>query len=331
MAKIKAVITSTGSYFPPKVVDNHFFESYLDTSDEWITTRTGIKTRRFAGDGVGTSDMAVEAARDALNRRGMSPDEVECIIVATVSPDMHFPQTACLVQDKLGARNAWGFDLSAACSGFVFAYVTACNLIESGRFKNVLLIGADKCSSFINMEDRNTCVLFGDAAGAVLIEPEEDSEYGFVDCDLHIDGSGGKYLYMPAGGSLKPASEETVKNKEHYVFQEGREVFKRAVVKMPESTKKVLEKVGLEVEDIDWLVPHQANIRIIESVAKRLKIDKNKVMLNIHKYGNTTAATIPTCIDEYYKKGELKKGQTVVITSFGAGFTWGAALLKWGI
>ena len=331
MGKIKAVITSTGSYFPERIVDNHYFESYLDTSDEWITTRTGIKTRRFLEDGKATSDMAVEAAKVALERRGITPEDVECIIISTVTPDMHFPQTACLVQHKLGAKNAWGFDLSAACSSFVFGYVTACNLIESGRFKNVLLIGADKCTSFLNMEDRNTCVLFGDAAGAVLIEGKEDSNYGFIDCDLHIDGSGGKYLFMPAGGSLKPASLETVKNKEHYVFQEGREVFKRAVVKMPECTKAVLEKTGLSVEDIDWLVPHQANMRIIDSVAKRLKIDKEKVMINIYKYGNTTAATIPTCIDEYYTEGKLKKGQNVVITSFGAGFTWGAALLKWGI
>ncbi len=328
MKSRSAVVTATGSYFPPKVIDNKYFERYLDTTDEWITSRTGISERHFVEPGVAASDLALEASKQVLERRGITADEIDAIVFATVTPDMMYPASACLLQDKLGASRAYGFDLSAGCSGFVYAYTTGAMFVESGRFDKVLVVGADICTSFMDMNNRNTCVLFGDGAGAVLLEPGEPGQ-GMLDCIMQVDGNGGQYLHMKAGGSLHPASEETVKNNMHTVHQEGREVFKHAVTRMADVSVEVVEKAGYKLEDVDMLVPHQANIRIIEAVAKRMKIDRDKVMINIHKYGNTTAATIPSCLDEAVLTGRLKKGDLVVISSFGAGFTWGAALIRW--
>ena len=328
MTKRSAVITATGSYFPPKVVENAYFEQYLDTNDEWIVSRTGIRERHFVEPGVAASDLALEAARQVLERRGMSPDDLDAIVFGTVTPDMMYPASACLLQDKLGASRAYGFDLSAGCSGFVFAYTTGAMLVESGRYDRVLVVGADVCTSFMDMNDRNTCVLFGDGAGAVLLEPGEPGQ-GMLETLMQIDGSGAPFLHMAAGGSLNPTSLETVKNNMHTVHQEGREVFKHAVTRMADVAVDVVKKAGYTLEDVDLFVPHQANIRIIEAVAKRMKLEKEKVMINIHKYGNTTAATIPSCLDEAVSTGRLKKGDLVVIASFGAGFTWGSALIRW--
>jgi len=329
MKKRSAVITATGSYFPEKVVPNSHFESYLDTSDEWIISRTGIKERRQAEKGIGNSTLAVKACEQVLERRGIGAEELDAIIVATVTPDMMFPATACLVQDKLGAKNAFGFDLLGACSGFVYAYSTAAMMIESGRCNKVMVVGSEICSTFLDYNDRNTCLLFGDGAGAVLIEATEE-DFGLIDIDLQVDGSGGKYLYMPGGNSLNPTTHETVDKNMHVVHQEGREVYKRAVVKMYRTTKGILEKNGFTGEDLKLFVPHQANLRIIESVGSKLKLRDEQIMVNIDKYGNTTAATIPTCLDEASQDGTLQKGDLVCITSFGAGFTWGSALIRWG-
>jgi 3-oxoacyl-[acyl-carrier-protein] synthase-3 len=329
MKKRNAVITATGSYFPEKVIPNSHFESYLDTSDEWITTRTGIKERRKAEKGIGNSELAVKACKQALERRGMDASELDAIIVATVTPDMMFPATACLVQDKLGAKNAFGFDLLGACSGFVYAYSTASMMIESGRFEKIMVVGSEICSTFLDYNDRNTCVLFGDGAGAVIIEAT-DEDLGLIDVELQVDGSGGKYLYMPGGNSLNPATHETIDKNMHVVHQEGREVYKRAVVKMYRVTESILKRNNFSGKDLKLFVPHQANLRIIESVGSKLKLKDEQIMVNIHKYGNTTAATIPTCLDEASQNGTLKKGDLVCITAFGAGFTWGSALMRWG-
>jgi 3-oxoacyl-[acyl-carrier-protein] synthase III len=327
---ITAAITAVGHYAPEKVVPNSFYESYLDTSDDWIVARTGIKERRFLEQGA-TSDLAVEAAKKTLAMRGIGPGEVDCILVATVTPDMFFPSTAALVQHKLGATNAWGFDLSAACSGFLFALATGVQFIQSGQHKKVLVIGADKMTSIMDMSDRNTCILFGDGGAAVLLEPNEEEGYGVLDWVNYLDGSGMEALHMKAGGSLRPASMETVQNKMHYIYQDGKAVFKVAVVGMADVSIDIVKRNNLTSDDIDWLVPHQANMRIIQSTADRMGLDMDRVMVNIDRFGNTTAATIPSCLAEYHENGRLKRGDNVVLASFGAGYTWGATLIRWSI
>ncbi|MEI8134742.1 MAG: beta-ketoacyl-ACP synthase III [bacterium] len=324
----RAAITAIGHYLPEEVLTNAYFESYLDTTDEWLKQRTGINTRRILRIG-GASDLALPAAKEVLEKRGIGADELDIIIFCTVTPDMFFPATACVLQDKLGAKNCWGFDLSGACSGFLFGLETGRRFIESGAAKKVLVVGADKMSSILDYNDRNTCVLFGDGAGVALLEPIEDSEYGIIDSILHIDGAGGKHLHMKAGGSLNPSSHETVDNKWHYVYQEGQTVFKSAVVGMADVSAEIVAKNNLTADDIAYLVPHQANLRIIEATRARMGLDPEKVMINIDKYGNTTAGTIPICLSEWQAAGKLKKGDRLVLASFGAGYTWGSILLRW--
>jgi 3-oxoacyl-[acyl-carrier-protein] synthase-3 len=326
--KLRATITAVGHYVPDKVLSNFDLEKMVDTTDEWIRTRTGIRERRILEQGA-TSDMGVEAARALLKNRGISPQEIDLIVVATVTPDMFFPSTACIIQEKLGATKAWGFDLSAACSGFLFALVTAAQFVETGAYKKVLVIGADKMSAITDYTDRNNCILFGDAAGAVLLEPTEDMSVGLLDSILYCDGSGSKYLYMKAGGSLHPPTHETVDKRWHYLYQDGKSVFKVAVIGMADVAVEILRRNNLTGKDVDWLAPHQANLRIIDATAERMGLDKSKVMVNIDRYGNTTAATVPLCLSEWWQTGRLKSGHTVVIATFGAGYTWGAALLKW--
>ena len=325
--KITAAITAVGGYVPPDKLTNFDLEKMVDTNDEWIRTRTGITERRILkGDGLATSDMVVPAVKELLHKRGIDALEIECMIVATVTPDMIFPATANIACDKLGAKNAFGFDLSAACSGFLFALTTGAAFIESGRYKKVVVVGADKMSAIVDYTDRNTCVLFGDGAGAVLLEPNTDG-FGILDSILRSDGSGAQYLHMKAGGSLRPASIETVTNKEHNIFQDGQPVFKFAVKGMADVSAELLERNNLTGDDIAWLVPHQANKRIIDATANRMGLDPSKVMLNIQRYGNTTAATIPLCLWEW--KHEINKGDLIVLAAFGGGFTWGATLVKW--
>ena len=326
---MSATITSVAHYVPEDVYPNSYFEEYLDTSDEWIKTRTGISERRFQKNGA-TSDLIVPAAKKCMEKRGVRPDEIDCVIVATISPDHMFPSTAAMVQHKLGLSNAWGYDLSAACSGFLFALITASKLVEGG-LKKVLVCGSDKMSSVVDMEDRTTAVLFGDGAGVVLIEESNDPEMGIRDSILRIDGVGGPALMQVAGGSFKPASHETVDNKEHYVLQDGQTVFKAAVKGMADVSVEIMEKNGMTSEDIRWLVPHQANLRIIDATARRMKLEKEKVMINIQKYGNTTAATIPILLSEWNDNGLLEKGDNIIISSFGAGFTWGSIYVKWNM
>jgi len=326
---VNAMITAVGHYVPEKVVDNKYFESFLDTNDQWIQTRTGIKERRYLDKDKPNSVMAIKAVEMLLKNRGISAEELDVIIVATVTPDMPYPATACIIQDAIGAKNAWGFDLSAACSGFLFAINTGAKFVESGSYKKVLVIGSDKMTSITNFKDRNTCILFGDGAAAVLLEPTEDKEYGIIDSILHIDGSGGEFLYQPGGGSLHPASHETVDKDMHFVHQDGKAVFKVAVVGMADVSEEVVLKNGLKHEDISYLVPHQANMRIISAAGERMKLPPEKVMVNIHKYGNTTCATIPLCLSEYWHEGKVKKGDYIVLASFGAGYTWGSVLLRW--
>lgn len=328
--KFSAIISGLGMYVPDKVYDNAYFEKIVDTSDEWIRTRTGIIERRILEKGA-TSDLATKAAEDLLKSKNLSPEEIDVIIVATVTPDMFFPATACLVQDNIGAKNAWGFDLSAACSGFLFAYQTGCSLVESGHYKKVMVIGADKMSAITDYRDRNTCILFGDAAAAVLLEPSEDLTLGHQDSLLKIDGSGRESLYMKGGGSLNPATHETVDKNMHFIYQDGKAVFKVAVKGMADISYDIMKKNGLNAEDVAFLVPHQANMRIIDATAERMGLPKEKVMINIHKYGNTTAATIPSCLVEYYREGKLKKGDKIILSAFGAGFTWGACYLVWAM
>ncbi|MEG8947342.1 beta-ketoacyl-ACP synthase III [Rosettibacter firmus] len=327
---INATITAVGMYVPEKILDNKYFESIVDTSDEWITTRTGIKERRILENG-GTSFMAVEAIKDLMKNFPLNPEEIDLIIVATITPDMFFPSTACLIQEKIGAKNAWGFDLSAACSGFLFALQTAASFIESGRYKKILVVGADKMSSITDYTDRNNCILFGDAASVVLVEPIEDLNYGIKDSILYCDGSGKDTLYMKAGGSLFPASQETVANRWHYIYQDGKTVFKAAVKGMADVSYEIMKRNNLTSDDIAYLVPHQANMRIIDATAERMGISRDKVMINIDRYGNTTAATIPLCLTEYYKAGKLKKGDNLILSAFGAGYTWGAIYLTWSL
>jgi 3-oxoacyl-[acyl-carrier-protein] synthase-3 len=325
--KITAAITAVGGYVPEYRLTNKELESLVDTNDEWIRTRTGIEERRILkGAGKATSDLVVPAVEDLCRKRGLDPMEIDCLIVATVTPDMFFPATANLACDRIGAKNAWGFDLSAACSGFLYALTTGTALIESGRYKKVVVVGADKMSAIVDYSDRSTCIIFGDGAGAVLLEPSTDGN-GIMDSILKSDGSGCKYLHMKAGGSLKPASFETVAAKEHYIYQEGQSVFKFAVKGMADVSAELLEKNGLTGNDIAWLVPHQANKRIIDATADRMGLSHEKVMLNIQRFGNTTAATIPLCLWEWENK--LKKGENLVFAAFGGGFTWGATLVKW--
>jgi len=324
----RAAITSIGRYLPPRVLDNKHFEQFVATNDEWIRTRTGITTRHHAEKGVGSSDLATAASRECLERRGVSADELDVIVVATVTPDMIFPATACLLQDKLGASRAWGFDLSAACSGFVYALTVGAQFIESGAHRKVLVVGVDVMSSILDFTDRTTCILFGDGAGAVLLEPAED-ESGLLAFAHETDGSGGAYLRMPGGGSLLPPTHETVDQKLHFIKQEGQAVFKYAVRKMAETSVQVVEKAGLRNEDIDLFIPHQANIRIIEAAQTRLGLPDSRVIKNISKYGNTTAATIPLGIYTALEENRLKKGDNLLMTAVGAGFTVGSAVLRW--
>ena len=325
--KITAAITAIGAYVPEDKLTNADLEKMVETNDEWIQSRTGIKERRILKEpGKATSDMVVPAVKNLCDKRGISPEDIDCLIVSTVTPDMFFPSTANLACHKLGAKNAWGFDLAAACSGFVYALTTGAALIESGRYRRVVVAGADKMSAIVDYSDRTTCILFGDGAGAVLLEPNIEG-YGILDSILKSDGSGGKYLNMKAGGSLKPASEETVKNREHYAYQEGQAVFKFAVVGMADVSYELMQRNNLSSEDIAWLVPHQANKRIIDATANRMGLAEEKVMMNIERYGNTTAATIPLCLWDYRK--QLNKGDNIVLAAFGGGFTWGATLVKW--
>lgn len=325
--KITAAITAVAGWVPEDRLTNFDLEKMVDTNDEWIRTRTGISERRILkGEGLATSDMVSPAVLDLCKNRGIDPKEIDCLIVATVTPDMVFPATANIVCDKIGASNAWGFDLSAACSGFLFALSTGASFIETGRYKKVVVAGADKMSSIIDYTDRNTCVLFGDGAACVLLEANDEG-YGIQDSILRTDGAGRNFLHMKAGGSLKPASIETVTNKEHFAYQEGQQVFKFAVKGMADVSAELLEKNNLTGEDIAWLVPHQANLRIIDATANRMGLPKEKVMINIGKYGNTTAATIPLCLWEWEK--QLHKGDNIVLAAFGGGFTWGATWIKW--
>ena len=328
--KYNAVITGIGMYVPDKILNNAYFEKIVDTSDEWITTRTGIKERRLLENGA-TSDLASGAAKDLMSKYNVSPEDIDCIIVATVTPDMFFPATACIVQNKIGANNAWGFDLSAACSGFLFAFQTGCSLVESGQYKKVLVIGADKMSSIVDYSDRNNCILFGDAGAAVMLEPTEDKKLGLIDSILRIDGSGQETLHMKGGGSLNPASHETVDKKMHFLYQDGKAVFKVAVKGMADVSYEIMQKNNLKSEDVAYLVPHQANLRIIDATAERMGLSKERVMKNIDRYGNTTAATIPLCLVDYYRAGKLKKGDNLVFSAFGAGYTWGASYVVWGM
>jgi 3-oxoacyl-[acyl-carrier-protein] synthase-3 len=328
MSKRRAKITALGRYVPPKVVTNYDLAKLVDTDHEWIVERTGIIERHMVERGTPTSELAAKAIGDLLGQRGIEASEIEVIIVATVTPDMMFPATACVVQDKIRATRAWGFDVSAACSGFVYALTVGAQFIETGAHDKVVVVGADVMSSIIDFEDRTTCVLFGDGAGAVLLEPSYD-EVGILDYKHEVDGSGGQFLNMPGGGSLNPPSRETVDKKMHYVHQDGQPVFKYAVRKMGEISRAILERNGLKGDDVDLFIAHQANLRIINAAAEKLGLDGKKVVTNIHKYGNTTAATIPLAIGDAIDDGRLKKGGLVLLASVGAGYTVGSVLARW--
>ncbi len=329
MGTTRATITAVGHYVPDKLLSNADLEKMVDTTDEWIRTRTGITERHILEEGA-ASDMGARAVTNMLARRGARPEDIDLIIVATISPDMFFPSTACLIQQKVGAKKAWGFDLSAACSGFIYALVVGAQFIENGTCKKVTVVGTDVMSRITDYSDRNTCVLFGDAAGAVLLEPSEDPALGILDHILCVDGTGGNVLHMKGGGSLHPPTHETVDQGMHYLYQDGKAVFKVAVIGMADVSAEIMQRNGLTGKDVDWLVPHQANLRIIDACAQRMGLDKSKVMINIDRYGNTTAATIPLCLSEWWQWGRLRKGHTLVLSSFGAGFTWGAVLMRWG-
>jgi len=327
MNQKKAAITAIGGYVPEYRLTNKELEEMVDTNDEWITSRTGIKERRILkGKGLGTSDMAVKAVNQLLEKRGIQADEIDLLICATVTPDLVFPATANIIADKVGAKNAFGFDLMAACSGFLYALTTAAKYIESGTHQKVVVVGGDKMSSIIDYEDRATCIIFGDGCGAVILEPQGDGN-GVMDSILRSDGSGRVHLHQKAGGSVKPPSHETVDAKEHFVYQEGQAVFKFAVNNMAEVSAEIMERNQLKSEDVRYLVPHQANKRIIDATAKRMGIGSDKVMLNIERYGNTTNGTIPLCLWEWENK--LKKGDNLILSAFGGGFTWGSVYLKW--
>ncbi len=324
-----ATITSVAHYAPPDIYDNQYFANYLDTTNEWIMERTGISERRILKTG-GISEMIVPAAKECMEKRGIGPEDIDLVIVTTVTADHMYPSTAALVQHKLGLKKCWGFDLSAACSGFLFGVVTAAKIVESGGAKRILLCGSDKMSAITNYQDRTQAILFGDAAGVVIVEMSDDPNYGILDNIVQIDGAGAPYLYQMAGGSFKPASHETVDKGEHYLYQDGQAVFKAAVKGMADVSAEIMEKNNLKSEDVAWLVPHQANLRIIAATARRMGVSMDKVMINIQKYGNTTSATIPMCLSEWQAEGKLKKGDNIVLASFGAGYTWGAVYIKWG-
>lgn len=327
MTIVRAAITGVGAFLPEYRLTNEELSTMVDTSDEWIMQRIGIKERRiFKEKGKATSDMATAAVKQLLEKTNTLPEEIDMLICATITPDMPFPATANIIANKAGIHNAWSFDLNAACSGFIFALSTGVQFIESGRYKKVIIIGADMMSAITNYKDRTTCPLFGDAATAVLLEPTTEN-VGIIDYINRVDGLGRHHLHMKAGGSLRPASHETIENEEHFVYQEGQAVFKAAVSSMADVAVEIMEKHNLKSEDIAWLVPHQANMRIIDATARRMGLQKNKVMINIRKYGNTTAATIPLCLWDYEK--HLKKGDNIILAAFGAGFTWGSVYLKW--
>ncbi|MBI5916485.1 MAG: ketoacyl-ACP synthase III [Bacteroidetes bacterium] len=329
MTNIRAAITGVHAYVPDYVLTNAELEKMVDTNDEWIVSRTGIRERRILkGEGLASSDMGAEAVKGLLAKTGTSPEEIELVICATATPDMMFPDTANLIAYKTGIKNAFTFDLGAACSSFLFSVATGAKYIESGMYKKVVIVGADKMSSIVDYTDRATCILFGDAAGAVLLEPSKDGN-GIMDAILKSDGIGAEHLYQRAGGSLKPASHETVDAKEHFIFQNGRPVYKAAVAGMSSVVKEMMKRHGLSADDIAWVVPHQANLRIIESVASMADFPMEKVMVNIHRYGNTTSATLPLCLWEW--ENQLKKGDNLILTAFGGGYTWGAIWVKWAI
>ncbi len=327
MNKIRAAITAVGGYVPPDKLTNDDLSKMVDTNDEWIRTRTGIVERRILkGEGKATSDLGTPAVMEIIRKKNLDPKEIDCIICATVTPDMTFPATANIIAAKVGAVNAFSYDIGAACSGFLFALTTGAAFIESGRYKKVIVVGADKMSAIVDYTDRTTCIIFGDGGGAVLLEPSVD-DTGIQDSLLKTDGSGAEYLRMVAGGSRKPASIETVTNKEHFIYQEGKTVFKFAVKGMADVSEEIMRRNNLSADDVAWLVPHQANLRIIDATAERMGLPKEKVMINIQRYGNTTAATIPLCLWEWQK--QLKKGDNIILAAFGGGFTWGAIWLKW--
>jgi 3-oxoacyl-[acyl-carrier-protein] synthase-3 len=327
----RAKITALGTYVPPEIITNQDLEKLVETNDQWIMERTGIRERHKLAAGLGTSDMCTEAAKKCLAARGIEASEVEAIVVGTVTPDMMFPATACLVQNKIGAKGAWGFDVSAGCSGFVFALQAGVKLVESGAHKKVMVIGADANTRMTDYTDRTTCVLFGDGAGAVLIEPAEEGEVGFIDFIHEIDGSGGVSLNLKGGGSLNPSSHETVDQKMHYIYQDGPAVYKFAVRKMAEATTKVLERNGVTGKDLGCFIPHQANKRIITATADRIGMDADRVIINIDKYGNTSAGTIPLAMETAIEEGKMKKGDLILLAAVGAGFSVGACLLRWEI
>ncbi len=329
MSQINACITATASYLPEHKLTNAMLEEMVDTSDEWITSRTGIKERRILKEkGLATSDMVSFAIKDLLAKKDIAPDEIDLLICATITPDMPFPATANIISDKCQLKNAFSFDMSAACSGFLYALETARRYIESGGYKKILVAGSDTMSSIIDYQDRNTCVIFGDGAGVVLLEPTNDLSLGIQDSINYVDGAGATYLHQKAGGSLNPATIQTVEKRWHYVYQEGKQVFKNAVFEMSNVAKEIMKRNNLSSDDIDWLVPHQANLRIIESVKNAIEISEDKIMINIHKYGNTTSGTLPICLAEWDTK--LKKGDKIILAAFGGGFTWGASYLIWG-
>lgn len=327
MQKIHAAITAVGGYVPEYILTNAELETMMDTNDEWIQSRTGIKERRILkGEGKGSSDMAVEAVRVLLAKKGIDAKEIELVICATTTPDMQFPATANVICDKVGMTNAWGYDINAACSGFIYALTVGSQFIETGRHKKVLVIGVDKMSSIMNYEDRTTSIIFGDGAGCVLLEPDAEG-YGLIDSILRTDGSGRVHLHQKAGGSVKPATVETVMNKEHFVYQEGQYVFKFAVKNMADVAAEIMERNNLTADDVSWLVPHQANKRIITATADRMSLPMEKVMVNIERYGNTTNGTLPLCLWEW--ENQLKKGDNIILAAFGGGFTWGSTYIKW--
>ena len=326
---MNANITSIGKFLPDKVLNNSVFEDYLDTTDEWIISRTGIKERRRLENGKASSFMAIKAIEDLFDKTNVSPNEIDAIIVATITPDMVFPSTACIIQNHFKIDNCWGYDLSAACSGFLFGLETGDSLIKSKKYDKVIVVGVDKMSSILDYDDRNTCVLFGDGAGAVLLEPSKN--HGILDCKLGIDGAGAKYLNMPAGGSLNPATKETVKNKMHFVKQNGAAVFKSAVKGMFEITNQIMKSNHITNDNLKLFIAHQANKRIIDATAKKMKLNSKQVMINIDKYANTTAASIPLALCDAYEQRKMDVDDYIILTAFGAGFTWGSCLMKWGI
>jgi 3-oxoacyl-[acyl-carrier-protein] synthase-3 len=327
----RAKITAVSHFLPERRVTNNDLSKFVDTSDEWIFERTGIRERRMVDKGVAASDLGAQAARNVLEKRGIDASEIDLIIFATVTPDMFFPSSACLVQTKIGASRAWGFDLSGACSGFVYALATGAQFIQTGAHRKVLVIGSDVMTSIIDFQDRATCVLFGDGAGAVLLEPAEEGEQGIIDFMLRCDGSGGQFLYMPGGGSLHPSTAETVQKKMHYVHQDGKNVFKFAVRGMADISQEILERNHLNVSDVKLYIPHQANLRIIKAAMEKMQLEESQVAINIDRYANTTAATIPICLSEAVETKRIQKNDHVLMASFGAGFTWGSLLFRWEI